>query len=52
MTIDASNLISVLEDRPARAISSLLDDRPQTTEDDLPEQLALFSAFYDDGQPK
>lgn len=52
MTIDASKLISVLEDRPARAISSLLDDRPQTTEDDLPEQLALFSAFYDDGQPK
>lgn len=52
MTIEASTLLSVLEDRPARAISSLLDDRPQTTEEDLPEQLALFSAFYDEGQSK
>ncbi|MFP3517900.1 hypothetical protein SB766_17090 [Pseudomonas sp. SIMBA_077] len=52
MSIEASTLISVLEDRPARAISALLDERPQTTEDDLPEQLALFSAFYDDGQKK
>ncbi len=52
MSIEASTLISVLEDRPARAISALLDERPQTAEDDLPEQLALFSAFYDDGQKK
>ncbi|WLH40035.1 MULTISPECIES: hypothetical protein [unclassified Pseudomonas] len=52
MSIEASTLIRVLEDRPARAISALLDERPQTTEDDLPEQLALFSAFYDDGQAK
>lgn len=52
MSIEASTLISVLENRPARAISALLDDRPQTIEDDLPEQLALFSAFYDDGQKK
>ncbi|WP_415764874.1 ORC-CDC6 family AAA ATPase [Pseudomonas frigoris] len=49
MTIDASTLISVIEDRPSRAISTLLDDRPQTTEEELPEQLALFSAFYDGG---
>ena len=52
MSIEASTLIRVLEDRPARAISTLLDERPQTTEEDLPEQLALFSAFYDDGQAK
>lgn len=52
MTIEASALLSVLEDRPARAISSLLDDRPQTTEEELPEQLALFSAFYEEGQKK
>ncbi|NMY35892.1 MULTISPECIES: hypothetical protein [unclassified Pseudomonas] len=52
MTIEASTLLSVLEDRPARAISSLLDERPQTTEEELPEQLALFSAFYEEGQPK
>lgn len=52
MTIEASALLSVLEDRPARAISSLLDDRPQASEEELPEQLALFSAFYEEGQPK
>lgn len=52
MTIEASTLLSVLEDRPARAISSLLDERPQTTEEELPEQLALFSAFYEEGQSK
>ncbi|OWL86678.1 hypothetical protein [Halopseudomonas aestusnigri] len=50
MSIDASTLIKVLEDQPAKAISALLDERPQAAEDDLPEQLALFSAFYDGGQ--
>lgn len=52
MTIDAKHLLSVLEDRPSKAISILLDDRPQTTEDELPEQLALFSAFYEGGNKK
>ncbi|AIG03225.1 MULTISPECIES: hypothetical protein [Pseudomonas] len=52
MTIEASTLISVLENRPSRAISTLLDDRPQTSEEELPEQLALFSAFYDDEELK
>lgn len=52
MTIAAAHLISVLEDRPSKAIATLLDDKPQTSEEDLPEQLALFSAFYDGGQAK
>ena len=52
MTIDAKHLLSVLEDKPSRVISALLDDRPQTSEEELPEQLALFSAFYDGGNSK
>lgn len=52
MTIDAKHLLSVLEDRPSKMIATLLDDKPQTTEEELPEQLALFSAFYDGGPDK
>ena len=48
MTFDATDLISVLGDHPGRAISSMLEDKPQVYEEDLPEQLALFSAFYGD----
>lgn len=48
MTFDAGNLIAVLGDHPGRAISSMLVDKIQVSEDDLPEQLALFSAFYGD----
>lgn len=48
MTLDAEDLISVLGDHPGRAISSMLENKPQVNEDDLPEQLALFSAFYGD----
>ncbi|WP_413748971.1 hypothetical protein [Variovorax sp. Varisp62] len=46
MTIGAEHLLAVLKDRPAKIISTLLDDKPQTSKEDLPEQLALFSAFY------
>tara|TARA_B110001454_G_scaffold58110_1_gene56885 strand:- start:2394 stop:4286 length:1893 start_codon:yes stop_codon:yes gene_type:complete len=46
MTIAAEDLMAVLGDRPSKAISSILEDRPQSHEDELPEQLALFSAFY------
>lgn len=49
MTIDAKHLLSVLEDRPSKVIATLLEDRPQTAEEELPEQLALFSAFYGGG---
>lgn len=48
MTFDAQDLIAVLGDRPGRAISSMLDNQPQVDENELPEQLALFSAFYGD----
>lgn len=48
MTFDAQDLIAVLGDHPGRAISSMLENKPQVEEDDLPEQLALFSAFYGD----
>ncbi|MNL24849.1 hypothetical protein D3C87_1463000 [compost metagenome] len=50
MTIESKHLLSVLEDRPSKAISTLLEDRPQTSEEELPEQLALFSAFYESGE--
>lgn len=46
MVFDAQDLIAVLGDHPGRAISSMLENRPQVEEEDLPEQLALFSAFY------
>lgn len=52
MTIEARHLLSVLEDRPSKVISTLLDDKPQTAEEELPEQLALFSAFYDSSAKK
>jgi len=50
MTFDAQDLIAVLGDHPGRAISSMLENKPQVEEEDLPEQLALFSAFYGDAE--
>lgn len=47
ISFDAECLLGVLKDRPKKAISALLDDRQQSPEEELPEQLALFSAFYD-----
>jgi hypothetical protein len=46
MTFQAGDLLSVLDDKPSKGISALLDNRAQATEDELPEQLAFFSAFY------
>ena len=46
MTLDAANLLAVLEDNPGKAISALLNGKEQSAEQELPEQLALFSAFY------
>ncbi len=48
-TFDARQLLNILDDQPSKAISSLLEDCTQSDENDLPEQLALFSAFYSDG---
>jgi hypothetical protein len=52
MTFDAADLIAVLGDHPGRAISAMLEDKPQVHEEELPEQLALFSAFYGDADPE
>lgn len=46
MTFPAKELLAVLEDRPARAISALLGSQTETEEDSLPDQLALFAPFY------
>lgn len=48
MTFNAADLIAVLGDHPGKAISSMLENKPQVSEEELPEQLALFSAFYGD----
>jgi hypothetical protein len=51
LTFDASDLLFVLE-KPSSAISSLLDGASQTKDEDLPEQLAFFSSFYEGGESK
>jgi hypothetical protein len=48
MTFDARDLLGVLHDKPSKAIAALLGDQQQSDEANLPEQLALFSAFYED----
>lgn len=50
MTFDASQLLAVLGDKPARAIAALLDGQGQSSESSLPEQLAFFSGFYGEEQ--
>jgi hypothetical protein len=50
VTFSAKELLNILEDKPSKAISSLLEGRNQSKEEDLPEQLAFFNAFYDDGE--
>lgn len=52
ITFDASDLINILKDKPAKAISSILGNIDQTDEKELPEQLAFFNAFYDEGVDK
>ena len=47
MTFDANRLLAVLGDHPSRAISDLLDGQSQTPSENLPEQLAFFSPFYE-----
>jgi len=47
---NARDLLNVLGDNPSKAISTLLGDRAQSEEKELPEQLAFFSAFYDGGE--
>lgn len=51
-TFDAGQLLNVLSENPSRAISALLVNKQQSTEDELPEQLAFFSAFYEGNDSK
>ncbi len=45
-TFKAKDLLSVVEGKPSAAISALLSDQDVSSQEDLPEQLAFFSAFY------
>lgn len=49
MTFDPGDLLLVL-DKPSMAIGRLLEGGIQTNEDELPEQLALFSSFFRGGE--
>ncbi len=46
-TFQANQLLKVIDGKPAEAIRSLLND-DVIVEEDLPEQLEFFSAFYED----
>ena len=48
-TFSATQLRSILTDSPGRAISSMLASGRQTSSDQLPEQLAFFSTFFEAG---
>lgn len=47
ITFNARDLVGVLDDHPSSSISALLENRKQSLVEELPEQLAFFSAFYD-----
>lgn len=47
-TFKASHLLEVVEGKPSAAISALLKDQDIGALNELPEQLAFFSAFYSD----
>lgn len=49
-SFNARYLLDVIEESPSKAISAMLEGDSQAHEDDLPEQLALFSAFYEGGK--
>ncbi len=51
MTFDAKEMLLLLE-QPSKAISGLLGGAKQSNEADLPEQLALFSTFFEGGADK
>lgn len=46
---DSSALIDITTGNPSKAISSMLEEKEQADLDDLPEQLAFFSGFYNGG---
>lgn len=48
-TFDAGHLLKVLE-RPKDAISLMLGENDESNAEELPEQLAFFSAFFEGGE--
>jgi len=49
VTFDAGYLLAAFSNTPSKAITALLNGEEQTKVSELPEQLALFSEFYDEG---
>ncbi|MFP2957455.1 hypothetical protein ACLEPN_06385 [Myxococcus sp. 1LA] len=49
VTFKAEALLMLIGDDPSRAMSTLLKGRVTSSADEMPEQLAMFSAFYDGG---
>ncbi|MET0107430.1 MAG: hypothetical protein ABW084_00890 [Candidatus Thiodiazotropha sp.] len=50
MTFNANDLLGVLGENPSAAILRMLGGVEQSDEQELPEQLALFNAFYAGGE--
>jgi hypothetical protein len=48
ITFNSKDLLGILDNKPAKAIASLLEGEEQADIEDLPEQLAFFSAFYNE----
>jgi hypothetical protein len=46
---DSTALMNITTGNPSKAISSMLEEKTQTDLEDLPEQLAFFSSFYNGG---
>ena len=46
-TFDAKDLLEVVEGKPSLAINTILSSENISSNEDLPEQLAFFSSFYD-----
>jgi len=46
VSFDADALLSILSEKPSKAISVLLNGRKQIDPEEMPEQLASFNSFY------
>jgi len=47
---EAKHLLAAVDGNPSKAINSLLKKQNMSSDEELPEQLAFFSAFYDDAK--
>lgn len=48
ITLKSSDILGILGDKPSTAIANMLQDNDGVGEDGMPDQLALFSAFFND----